>query len=140
MGGMCVSKFFFFFLYIRTLLFLVIYFPKCLPENPSSLSRSLPEPILCLCEVRLPWASVGAAEFLVTSWSGLPVIPVGGGYPASPEIQIAQAAPACLLGFPRAGSFPLPPGMCCPRRRRREGAANRQWYSRAWWSLALQYL
>lgn len=31
----------FFFLYIRTFLFLVIYFPKCLSESPSSLSRSL---------------------------------------------------------------------------------------------------
>ena len=136
---MCEQVLFFFFSLYQDPFVFSNLFPKMSSREPQ-FPFKVPEPILCLCEVRLPWASVGAADFLVTSWSGLPVIPVGGGYPASPETQIAQAAPACLLGFPRAGSFPLPPGMCCPRRRRREGAANRQWYSRAWWSLALQYL
>lgn len=67
-GGMGVSKFCFFSLYQEPFVFSNL-FPKMSSREPQ-FPFKFPEPVLCLREVRLPWASAGAAAVLVTPTLG----------------------------------------------------------------------
>lgn len=102
MGGAAVSKFFFLPVYQGPFIFNNLCC-KLSPREPQ-FPVKIPDPVLYLPEVRVLCVPAGLQIF----W--LLATPVAGGSPARTGDPAARAALACLPGFPRAGSFPLPLG------------------------------